>query len=444
MPKHSKNRVAGRHFTWNLFVRDGICYADGRHNKPNVGKHSLGTPDRHEALRLLHLLDERKAVELGRVQPRRDAGDAVEVTIADGWERYLAHVARPGVLDGATVKTVQRYRAVRDKHVPHCTRRRLMHWGQIDKAALKDYVTWLSTNKYADNTAYMEGTLIKQVVIWLIEEEKALPESNRIRLKLKRSEISDTYCYTRDQVRAMVDLCRTKSELHWLADVLVALALTGMRIGELAALRWSDIDPAREVITLSDNRHSGRARKAGAVRTTKGRRSRRVDVHERLREVLLRLPHSAEGGHVFRGLQGGALDPDKVLKVLKRDVITHLTGRFPTPEGEIGFQHGGVHSFRHYFVTEAFLGGATDGEVRDWVGHRDSRIVERYRHLRGQASKQTMARLNFLGGDVTAADCSPHRNTTDSGGANRKPQNVGHPKENNSRGTDGPNGSAPQ
>jgi hypothetical protein len=47
---------------------------------------------------------------------------------------------------------------------------------------------------------------------------------------------------------------------------------TGMRIGEAIALRWSDIDLVSDMITLPDNRHSSRHMKAGAVRTTKGRR----------------------------------------------------------------------------------------------------------------------------------------------------------------------------
>ena len=94
---------------------------------------------------------------------------------------------------------------------------------------------------------------------------------------------------------------------------------------------------------------------------------------------------------MFRGRRGGPLDPDKVLTSLKRNVIAPLKEQFPTPKGEIGFGHGRVHSFRHYFVTEAFLGGATDGEVRDWVGHRDSRIVERYRHARTRRSRRSRA-----------------------------------------------------
>jgi integrase len=87
------------------------------------------------------------------------------------------------------------------------------------------------------------------------------------------------------------------------------------------------------------------------------------------------------------------------LKLLKRDVIAPLTNKFPTPVGEVGFEHGGVHSLRHYFVTEAFRGGATEAEVQDWVGHRDSRIVRRYRHLRKDEARQTMQRLNLLEGD---------------------------------------------
>jgi integrase len=396
MARVSKHRIAGRYFTWTLFLRDGVYYADGRHNAPNVGKHSLGTTEREEAERQLHRLDARKAVEFGLAAPVPDTAAGERISINEGWQRYLSHVARPSVLDGAGPKTQQRYQAVRDKHVAYCSRRGLEHWGQIDKSALKAYVAWLSSNGYADNTVYTEGTLIKQVVIWLIDEEKALPESARIRLKLSRSEESDTFCYSRVQVQSMVDLCRADRGLHWLADVIIALATTGMRVGEMAALCWSDIDLERGVITIADNRHSGRAKKAGAIRTTKGRRTRRVDIHVRLREVLMKLPNRLEGGRVFRGRQGGPLDPDKVLKVLQRDVIGPLKNQFPTPAGEIGFQHGVVHGFRHYFVTEAFLGGATEGEVQDWVGHRDSRIVKRYRHLRPEAARQTMARLTFL------------------------------------------------
>jgi len=91
---------------------------------------------------------------------------------------------------------------------------------------------------------------------------------------------------------------------------------------------------------------------------------------------------------------GGVLKPDKVRQALIHEVIA----TFPTHKGEIGFKHGRLHSFRHFFVSQALLGGASEGEIRDWVGHRDSRIIARYRHLRHTDAQREMAQISFLGG----------------------------------------------
>jgi hypothetical protein len=37
---------------------------------------------------------------------------------------------------------------------------------------------------------------------------------------------------------------------------------------------------------------------------------------------------------------------------------------------EIGFEHGRLRSFRHFFVSQAFICGASEGEIREWVWHR--------------------------------------------------------------------------
>jgi integrase len=50
----------------------------------------------------------------------------------------------------------------------------------------------------------------------------------------------------------MVERCGQDPELAWLGEVITALASTGMRISELASLRWSDIDLEANVIKLVD------------------------------------------------------------------------------------------------------------------------------------------------------------------------------------------------
>jgi integrase len=156
-----------------------------------------------------------------------------------------------------------------------------------------------------------------------------------VRLSLRRSEVSTTYRFSRKEIRAMVELCQRIPKLRWLGDVIIALATTGVRIGELAGLRWTDVDLATGMITLPDNRHSGRHQKAGAVRKTKGRRTRRVPIHSRLRPVLKGLARRADG-RVFSGPGGSVLRPNSVCKIFIREVVGPLKATFPRPRAKWG------------------------------------------------------------------------------------------------------------
>jgi integrase len=119
----------------------------------------------------------------------------------------------------------------------------------------------------------------------------------------------------------MVEHCRACHGLHWLGAVIVALASTGLRISELASLRWTDLDLRSKTIRLTDERASRRC-KGRTVRRFKGRRGRSLPVHD-------------------------VLKPDTVRFI--REVIKPLKERFPTPPEGLGFEHGRMHGFRHYF-----------------------------------------------------------------------------------------------
>ena len=73
-----------------------------------------------------------------------------------------------------------------------------------------------------------------------------------------------------------------------------------------------------------------------------------------------------------------------------------MVEEFPTPEEEIGSINGRLHSFRHYFVSECFRQGASEAQIMEWVGHKDSQTVRRYRHLRQDDSKRAMDQLSFF------------------------------------------------
>jgi integrase len=176
----------------------------------------------------------------------------------------------------------------------------------------------------------------------------------------------------------------------------------GTRAGSAILARRSAIPARRRLFgrgsrrgwPVHDERASSRKTKAGTARTTKGRRSRVIPIHPELTKLMTALERRADGR--VHAARGGVLRPDNARAILIRDVVAPLSVKFPTPIDEIGFGSVRFHSLRHYFCSQCFLGGASEGEIREWMGHRDSKIVELYRHLRREEALRKMQQIDFV------------------------------------------------
>jgi integrase len=381
-----------RVFVWHLRCRGGVYYADGRYNKADLGKHSLGTRDRAEALENLKKLDRKKAIELGILVPSKPPTNA-DLPIEEGWRIYMEDRKKPQLFGGISEGSAKRYESVRAKHEEFCRKHGILLWQQINAENAEAYGLWLGKQSYADRTTHFEVTEVKTVMNWLIDQKRLSPE-HRVVLLLVKPEGCDAYCYTIEQVSDMVLYCKA-NELVWLADVLIGLACTGLRINELASLRWSDLDQKAGMLRLTDERWSHRRIKLGSARHTKGKRTRCLPIHPDLMKVLVRLPKTVDG-LIFHGPLGSKLQDSTVLRNLKDNVIDKLKSKYPTPPGELGFEHGKVHSMRHYFCSESFRNGATEAQLLEWLGHRDSKMVAHYRRLRPDDSKKLMSSMRLL------------------------------------------------
>jgi len=393
MPARKKHvHITCQFFRWRLFQRNDVFYADGRFEHLNLGKHSLCTRDRAEAEANLRKLDHRKAIEHGMA---RDTGvnPDDQLTVQRGWELYLQWAQRPGVMGGVAPKTLNKYRRSSVLHSEFCVTKKIQFWNDFGKRELEAYGRALSL-RYATRTLYFELTEVKSVLNWLMDE-KHLPREASFRFPLSKPDGSDTYCYTREQVVEMLKLCEQQPDLEWLRNIILVLACTGLRIGELASLRWTDIDFEGNAIRLTDERSSKRRTDMGTARRTKGRRSRTIPLNLEARSLLSQLTREKHG-KVLCGPTGRAIREDRIREKFVKFVIEPLAKQFPTPEGEFGFEHARFHSFRHYFISQAFIGGATEGEIMDWVGHRDSKTVSIYRHLRNEDAQRRMNQINFV------------------------------------------------
>jgi len=147
----------------------------------------------------------------------------------------------------------------------------------------------------------------------------------------------------------------------------LAAALTGLRQGELLALKWMDIDWLAGRVRVADNFTRGR------FDSPKSHQGRSVPMADRLaRELELHFQRSAyrtEEDLVFcHPHTGNVFDPSKMRK------------RFVDAVDRAGVRKITFHELRHTFGTQMAAAGAPLRAIQEWMGHADAKTTEIYRH----------------------------------------------------------------
>ena len=145
--------------------------------------------------------------------------------------------------------------------------------------------------------------------------------------------------------------------------VFLTAAMTGMRRGELVALRWQDIDSEVGLIRVRRNFTRNQ------FGTPKSRRSSRaVPLAPRLTDELRahrgRCPSTEALDLVFaHPLLGTVLDPSKLRK------------RFLACVRRANVRPVRFHDLRHTFGTQMAAAGAPMRAIQEWLGHSDLRTT---------------------------------------------------------------------
>jgi integrase len=181
----------------------------------------------------------------------------------------------------------------------------------------------------------------------------------------------DIQVFSPEEVRALVRAA--KSDLD--RTIFLTAAFTGLRQGELLALRWRDVDFKGSVVRV-------RASYAcGALTTPKSGKVRSVplapDVAKALKKLTRRDVFTGPDDLVFSGDAGGFLDGSALRRRYKaalKDASLRLL-RF--------------HDLRHTFGTR-MIAKADIRRVQEWMGHADIQTTMRYLHY---APREDDARL---------------------------------------------------
>jgi len=147
----------------------------------------------------------------------------------------------------------------------------------------------------------------------------------------------------------------------------LAAAMTGLRQGELLALRWSDVDWSASRVRVAESFTRG------AFDSPKSHRGRSVPMADRLAGELER---HFQGSHWRRDedlvfahpATGHVLDASKLRK------------RFRSALARAGAPDLTFHELRHTFGTQMAAAGAPLRAIQEWMGHADASTTEIYAH----------------------------------------------------------------
>lgn len=138
----------------------------------------------------------------------------------------------------------------------------------------------------------------------------------------------------------------------------LAAVMTGMRQGELLALRWQDVDWTARRIRINRNYVRGQ------YGTPKSRRGRSVPLADRL------------GGELDRLYRASAYQSDDDLAFGNPHTGRPMNGHTLTRTFQTALESGGVrkvrfHDLRHTFGTRMAAAGVPMRTLQEWMGHRD-------------------------------------------------------------------------
>jgi integrase len=305
-------------------------------------------------------------------------------------EVHLIPYFGPLPLDAITFETIDRYRAGKRKGVVYDEGREVGHARPLSPRSINMTVTLL-------------GAILERASKRKLIDGNPAKDSD---LRVKESAPTRSYLDSAAQISALLDAAATldrraaKDRRHVERRAMLAvLVFAGLRISELCALRWRDVDLAGGWL------HTGSKTDAGV---------RKVKVRPVLRDELLALrgrhQDAPQDAYVFATRSGGELSADNFRNRVLGKPGAVVDGKRTGAAGAVGcaakqLEAAGLpplpakltpHSLRRTFCSLLYALGEDPGVVMDEMGHTDPALALRvYRQAmrRGEDEKAQMRAL---------------------------------------------------
>ena len=274
-------------------------------------------------------------------------------------ERYMKHTIK--------IRTYNRYKSICELHL-------IKDLGEYELEELKpnvlqDFLLKKIDNKYSTNTIKGIVSVLKQALKLAITLEFVDKEycSN---LKMPSSEEKEISVFTKKEQQVIESFCLNHKKRNYIG--IVICLYTGIRLGELLALTWDDIDFNSNLLTINKTSYSAKVdgKTQIIVDKPKTKKSNRViPLPNQLVKLLKIIKKESNSKYVITTRNSGMVGNRSYQRTFK----------FILKKVNVPYRN--FHSLRHTFATNAIELGMDVKTLAEILGHTNAMItLNRYSH----------------------------------------------------------------
>ena len=238
----------------------------------------------------------------------------------------------------------------------------------------------LSANSVNGIITVLQGSLKSAYTIG--ETKKYIAD----RIKRPRAREKSVTCFSLSEQRKIEQAVFSDKRSKMFGVVLCLY--TGLRIGELLSLEWSDVDFSEGTLSVTKTCHDGHDENGRLCRITdtpKTAASRReIPLPKRIIQLLCEHRRNSKSDYIISSNE-------------KPLYIRSYQRNFDSLLKELGISHKGFHSLRHTFATRAIECGMDVRTLSEILGHKSPTItLNRYAHSMTEHKREMMNKLDKM------------------------------------------------
>ena len=307
------------------------------------------------------------------------------MTYKNWLNEWLTHYIKPS----SKQRTFEQYSKVAQIHI-------LPYLGDIELTdltpfVLQKFITDLTTNGNKRTGKGLSPNFVKTILSVIQNSLKTahlvgyLPEYSANKIKRPKIVEKQVECFTIQEQKKIEEAALSAKKDKYRGIVLCLY--TGLRIGELLALTWNDIDFEKSILSVTKTCHDGNenGKHIRIIDTPKTENSRRqIPLSKTLVKMLKEMKKKSKCEFVIA-------DGEKPVYIRSYQRTFELLLK------KLGLPHKGFHSLRHTFATRALECGMDVKSLSEILGHKNATItLNRYVHSLWEHKAEMMNKLSKM------------------------------------------------